>query len=267
MGTTMATIMTTTTTTRGTRGPMAPESLGASRSPARRMAGAFAILAALALVLWATAIRRPGPSAAPTPVSGRKLSEFGQAPVPPPPPPAAPTGSPAEPAIAAPARLDFTTPLEMEKRTIKSIPVVMDGAYRKVTFAQMGSWEYKAPAIPKEGEIPADFGTVDRFPEPIRALNGEKISIEGFMIPVEVEKDKVKSFVFVSSPLVCCFGLVPKLNEWFLVKMAGDARAYIMMDLPVTVRGRLSMGEEVRNRSIVSLFRIEADEVIGPRDF
>lgn len=242
---------------------------GVRRSPVARVAGVAALLGGVGLAAWAADLVRPGAAAAPPaqPVQGRKLVEYGRGASSAAAIPASQT-SPASPVNnVAMGRIDFTTPMEMEKRTIKEIPVVMEGDYQRVSFSQMGSWEYRPLKFPAEGDLPAGMLGLDRFPEPIRALDGKKIAIEGFMIPVEVERDKVKSFVFVSSPLVCCFGQVPKLNEWFLVKMAGEGRAYIMMDLPITVRGRLSMGEEIKNRSVVSLYRIEADEVLGPRDF
>ncbi len=270
---TKTTTMTSTTTNTSPAGVAATEPPPARRrSTGRRVLGAVALACAAGVVLWAGGRGRPDAAAvAPPPqVQGRKLVDYGRGATVPPsqsnPNTASAEGAKAAIALAT-GKLDFTNAAQMEKRTIREIPIVMDGDYRKVTFTQMGSWEYKPPAIPKEGEVPPALTSIERFPPPIRDLNGEKISVEGYMIPVEVDRDKVKSFVFVSSPLVCCFGLVPKLNEWFLVRMAGDGRAFIMMDLPITVRGRLSLGEEIKNRSIVSLYRIEADEVVGPRDF
>jgi hypothetical protein len=57
-----------------------------------------------------------------------------------------------------------------------------------------------------------------------------------------------------------------RINEWILVTMKGGKRAPFT-HLATTVKGKLSVGEQIRNGRVGSLYRLEADvaEVDGRR--
>ena len=76
------------------------------------------------------------------------------------------------------------------------------------------------------------------FPEDIAALDGKEIVIEGFMIPLEWEGERVMSFMLVGDMLACCFGGAPEPDAWIDVKMKGKGAEYFVQ-LPILVRGIL----------------------------
>src|SRR5258708_38275805 len=65
-------------------------------------------------------------------------------------------------------------------------------------------YEHGKATVKKKGAIPAY----------IQALDGQKATVEGFMIPMLMERDRVLSFILAQSQMTCCFGIAPKLNQW-----------------------------------------------------
>ena len=144
------------------------------------------------------------------------------------------------------------------------VPVKYRGKdYSRVTFGLLAGYEYKAP---KPGELEKDATAMpaalaNQIPEPIKKLNGQQVAVQGFMIPLELEKGKVKSFVLVRNQMFCCFGAVPMMNEWLHIKMQGDARAPFIADVPIRVYGAFDVGEVVTKGTLMSIYRLDATEV------
>jgi len=64
---------------------------------------------------------------------------------------------------------------------------------------------------------------------------------------------------------MCCFGTVPKINEWINIRMAGDGVQPIM-DQAITLMGQLKVGEVLENDYLVGIYEMEGDRMIGPLD-
>jgi len=93
----------------------------------------------------------------------------------------------------------------------------------------------------------------------ISVFEGKEVVMTGYMMPLSDIKD-IKSFVLVPSLWGCCYGQPPAANHIVLVKMAGGATAKFFDD-QVKVRGIFHCGEERQDGFLVSLYRIDADEV------
>jgi hypothetical protein len=57
---------------------------------------------------------------------------------------------------------------------------------------------------------------------------------------------------------MCYFGAPVRMNEWILVRMKGGKRAKFT-HLALNVKGKLEVGEEMKNGRVASLYRLEAD--------
>lgn len=75
------------------------------------------------------------------------------------------------------------------------------------------------------------------FPDRIRALDGEKVALTGYMIASEWEKKYVRSFMLVRDLMACCFGGDPEADEWIDVMMVGEKGAPYIQYVPATTRG------------------------------
>ena len=105
-----------------------------------------------------------------------------------------------------------------------------------------------------------DKGARDPFPKEIKALNGKKIMMDGFMFPIDFEKGKVRSFILSNGMFGCCFGDAPAITETIKVyRSDGKLMPYQSM---ARVTGVLEVGEEYDADGYVdSVYRIKADDV------
>lgn len=136
--------------------------------------------------------------------------------------------------------------------------------YEPITFAQLSAFEFELkPALVKAGEgttTSADE-VVGQIPPAIRQLNGRKVALQGFIVPLRMDDGLAVEFLLVRDQTLCCFGRLPKVNEWVLVRTLGKG-AKPVMDEPVTVCGRIEVGDQRENGILVGLYRMEVDRVI-----
>lgn len=139
-------------------------------------------------------------------------------------------------------------------------PTVENGReYRPVSFRKLAGFDCPI-AADEVSTLPAGL-----IPPEIRALDDRLVEVVGFMVPLETEGVKVKSFALVKDRMLCCFGVIPRLNEWILVRMREGAAANYFPDQPVRLLGRLAVGPYVADGSVLGLYSMEGDNLHGPR--
>jgi hypothetical protein len=114
-----------------------------------------------------------------------------------------------------------------------------------LSFDVLKKWTYV------EGKTPV--------PDFIRAFDGKSVDMTGYMMALDTVDD-IRSFILMPSLFGCCYGQPPAVNHVVLVKMAGKKRAKYFEDA-VRVRGRFHCSEEKQDGELLSLYRIDADEV------
>ena len=152
-------------------------------------------------------------------------------------------------------------------------PLKTNGDFLTLNFDTLGGYYYEIPNLdegastsgPKAMAI-ANNNTNDQIPAPIHALNGKKVSIQGFMMPIKLDKGSVKEFMIVRDQSICCWRQFPRMNEWVSVRMADDQTTKYIPDQPVTVFGTLQVGEETVKGEVLSIYRLDANDVAGPLD-
>jgi hypothetical protein len=135
------------------------------------------------------------------------------------------------------------------------------GGYQPVTFDRLSSFPYEMP----DSDAIARGLHQDQIPPEIKALNNQKVSIEGFMLATMGYKDKVRAFVLLANQMGCCFGVPPPMNGWVYVTMKRGPTDFIP-DVPVTVRGTLKVGEDIKDNAVLSIYQLEADGVDEPKE-
>ena len=101
------------------------------------------------------------------------------------------------------------------------------------------------------------------LPPSLRALDGQLVSIRGYMIPGKIAKGgNVRDFWLVRDLMACCFGGMPKPDEWIDVVMEEQSRAEYVRYVPMVVTGRLSVGSDIDEESMApAVFKMLASEV------
>ncbi len=98
------------------------------------------------------------------------------------------------------------------------------------------------------------------LPRAVLGLDGQRVAVEGFMIPTHREDRRVRDFLLVRNQASCCFGLPPRAGEVVEVHMAGTP-AESLMDRTVTVVGRLQVQEHWTGGYLESLYQMEGEQV------
>ena len=98
------------------------------------------------------------------------------------------------------------------------------------------------------------------IPEDIHALDNRIVSVEGFMVPLDFDKDKLVEFILVQAPFGCCYGTPPQIHELIKVRVKSPGVSPIM-DGPARARGVLHVGAERENGYLSSIYRMDAESV------
>jgi hypothetical protein len=138
-----------------------------------------------------------------------------------------------------------------------------------VPWTTLSHFPYETPDIEELGNShPASGPKKEKFqiPDFVRRLDGARVAVVGFMIPLALNDagDKTTSFILSRSQATCCYGITPRMNEWMYVEMDKGKSADAAMDLPITVFGTLSVGAQIKE-SNWTLYRMTADKVSIPQ--
>jgi hypothetical protein len=120
-----------------------------------------------------------------------------------------------------------------------------------IPLNQLAKWTKDFPAT--NWDVLSDFDYI--FPPPggklsarklvvpaaVQKLNGQKVSIKGYMIPIEMDGQGVAKFALTEELNTCCFALPAVPNQWIIVTMPKKT-SFIRWD-PITVFGTLHVGE------------------------
>ena len=179
-------------------------------------------------------------------------------------PEAKPPADEAPPAAAAeppPNLVELVQPIVEARDDL--LPEVIDG-YEGVSFDKLASFAYEVPLDPVTNKV--ELAKLNaQIPARIKSLDKKLVAIRGFMLPLKVENGLVTELLIMRDQSMCCFGTVPKINEWINIRMAGDGVQPIM-DQSITLMGQLKVGEVLENDYLVGIYEMEGDKMIGPLD-
>ena len=156
---------------------------------------------------------------------------------------------------------------------VKAVPaapgaVQKDGEFLIVGFDRLAAFNYDIP----DDAPPATNATVkvvapakDQIPANVKAFDKQRVALKGFMLPLKVEGGLITELLIMRDQSMCCYGTVPKINEWVSVKMTGKGVKPIM-DQAVTLYGKLHVGEIRENGYLVGIYQMDGEKVAGPLD-
>ncbi len=134
--------------------------------------------------------------------------------------------------------------------------------YLTISFEQLSGFEYIIPETDEEMKRQIKAGTLrEQIPPEISALNNKKVSVQGFILPAELNGNKLKSFVVMPNQMGCCFGVPPTFNGWIYVIMTGEGSSQWAQDKLVTVYGTFHVGETIDADGGISLYRMDGDRI------
>lgn len=136
--------------------------------------------------------------------------------------------------------------------------------YSPLSFKTLANYKYEV-FIPEDGSRPEDLppeAFKDQIPDSIKKLDKKKIAIRGFMVPTIVEVEGVRGFLLTRSRSLCCFGEMPEMNEWIEAELPEGKFTDFYSDVVITVYGTIDVGEQRDGGVVLSLYRMDVDEVV-----
>ncbi len=95
------------------------------------------------------------------------------------------------------------------------------------------------------------------IPTEVRALDGQPVAVRGYAIPVSISQGRVTDFILAAkNEIGCCFGAGLAMNQWIHVAVPEGQVFDIEPYEIATILGRLEVGEEVKQGTVLSLYRL-----------
>ena len=168
-----------------------------------------------------------------------------------------------EPELTSPIPIHFSL-FAVDSAEGIAVPTEMIGDYLRVPFSFLGDYWLDEPDWKQlaNSEYVASLSYDAEIPDKVKQINGKKVAIMGFMLPIDVDKGKVQRFLLLKSTMSCCFGVAPRINEVIYVESSKKQKIQAVMDTPVTVFGKLSVGQQFReDLMLMGVYKLELDEV------
>lgn len=134
----------------------------------------------------------------------------------------------------------------------------VENGYLRLGFDRLASYKFVAPAFDPAADPKAPVPTgEEQIPAAVKAWSGRKAIVTGFMLPTKLDQGLVTEFLLVKDPMMCCYGVVPAMNEWVVVRMAKGVRP--QMDVPISFRGELKVGALLENGYMTGIYLLAGE--------
>ncbi len=153
-------------------------------------------------------------------------------------------------------------PKVVPKGDILETPPVEVNGYAQLGFDRLAAFpftptDYDPVATPNKPPPSVD----GQIPKAIKALDGRKAVVTGFMLPVRTGGPYVLECMLVRTPSLCCYGIVPNLNEWIVVKMKPGSDMPPLMDVPVSIYGTLHVHGQYENGYLTGIYSLDGERM------
>ena len=133
--------------------------------------------------------------------------------------------------------------------------------FSPLSFEKLGGFQIEVQWLMNPTNSAADIlKRLGEIPAQIRAFDGKKVSIAGYMKPIKQDSSGATEFLLVPDYFTCCVGKLPVVNQW--VHVVTLAKPITLVgDRPLAIRGVLRVGEKLAGSNVVSIYRLEDVEV------
>ena len=134
----------------------------------------------------------------------------------------------------------------------------MDGAYLKLGFDRLSTFKFVAPefdpvANPK---TPPPTGE-EQIPAVVKTWSGKRAVVTGFMLPTKLDNGKAVEFLLMANQMACCYGTVPNMNDWVIVKIPKGVP--ITQDVPISFRGMFKVSPTFESGYMTGIYELDAE--------
>ncbi len=136
-----------------------------------------------------------------------------------------------------------------------------DNGYLRLGFDKLASYKFVPPAFDPAADPKAVPPTGnEQIPATVKSWSGKKAIVTGFMLPVKMDGGLVTEFLLVKDPMLCCYGVMPNMNEWVVVHMVNGG-VKPLMDVPISFYGELKVGAMFENGYMTGVYLLEGEKM------
>ena len=137
----------------------------------------------------------------------------------------------------------------------------VENGYLRLGFNLLAAYHFTPPDFDPAADPKAPpRGGDEQIPASVKAWSGKKAIVTGFMLPVKMQDGLVTEFLLVKDPMMCCYGVVPNMNEWVVVRMVkGGVKP--LMDMPISFYGTLHVGGMFENGYMTGVYLLEGEKM------
>ena len=154
----------------------------------------------------------------------------------------------------------------LESSTVQGASLATE-AYQSLTFNMLTSYPFREPNWAKM-EDPAYISSLklnEQISPQIQAMNDKKVEIQGFMLPLDMLEGNLRTFMLLKDQMACCFGSIPRLNEWVYVRVPKEKKISVHQDIPITLFGTLRVGAKFEREVLTGIYHLELDRIQMPQ--
>ena len=151
--------------------------------------------------------------------------------------------------------------ISVSNATGPNIPAAeLENGYLKLGFDRLSGFKFVPPDFDPAANpnVQPPTGN-EQIPVIVKSWSGKKALITGFMQPTKLEKGKCTEFMLMASQMACCFGGVPNINDWVVVRMPSGVP--VVMDVPISFYGTLKVGATFENGYLTGIYEMEGEKM------
>jgi hypothetical protein len=132
------------------------------------------------------------------------------------------------------------------------------GGYLKLGFDLLAGYPFVAPNPDADAKTPPPTGE-EQIPAQVKGWNGKKAVVTGFMLPTKMAHGRATEFLLMANQMACCFGAVPNLNDWVVVRMPQGVA--VVQDVPISFYGTFRVGAMLENGYLTGIYELDAERM------
>jgi len=136
--------------------------------------------------------------------------------------------------------------------------------YLKIGFDRLSGFPFNPAAYDSAKPEAPPPSAAAQIPDRVKQFDGKKAVVTGFMLPVKTDKGLVTEFLLMKDPMMCCYGVVPQINEWIVVRMTNDG-VQALQDVPLSFYGKLHVKEQYDNGYLSGIYLLEGEKMGQPK--
>ena len=164
-----------------------------------------------------------------------------------------------------PSFTETNVPAAASRKLLPEVTVANGEKYADLSFVQLASFPFEVTpemAYVNSDPATASVQTLAQLPDTIKALNEKAVALSGFMLPIRTQGGLASEFLLLRNQSACCYGTMPRINEWVIVKASGRGVKPVM-DVPVTALGTFHVGEQRDNGHLLGIYRLDCARLIN----